>query len=134
MSWLDSLTQQLQNPASLHQTAPVNIPRRKHSSGDAPHSSYSVSPPRSALAVAASHHTKRVNSEMRDLYMKRKLTPDAKLSTTQGTVGEYLLEKWIASQKLPGAGASGSGCASGGGSGCASGLSQSAGGTFSAFK
>lgn len=83
-----------------HQTDPIGIPRRKHS--DSGVGSYSASPPRSSLISAASQHTKRVNREMRELYAGKKLTPDARLKTLNCTVGEHLLQKWMASQNLPG--------------------------------
>jgi len=84
-------------------TPPIGIPPRKHSGGASSYYySSSASPPHAAaLTAAASQHTKRVNSEMRHLYTKRQLTPDAYLSTTESTVGEYLLEKWMQAQKLP---------------------------------
>lgn len=49
---------------------------------------------------SANTMTKDVNREMKELYAKKKLSADAVLNTAEKTVGEYLIDAWLKSQKL----------------------------------
>lgn len=104
--WFNSLE------GSLKQSAAIAIPMATEAQRE---EMMSVSgtppkPPRKVMSKQSAKQTKDVNMEMRELHVRGELTPTTILrscSTSGGradcgatTVGDYLLDRWLKSQKF----------------------------------